>query len=70
MLVTLSLLWWGRPQKPSDVALELRFKKQLPDLERVVMMPDQDPQMSRIAADFLWKQDVNLESSRHTPNVA
>jgi hypothetical protein len=58
LLVTLSLLWWGcAPHKPSDAALELRFKKQQPDLERVVMMSDQDPQMSRIAADFLWKQD-------------
>lgn len=39
-------------------AQELRFKKQQTDLERVVMMSDQDPQMSRIAADFLWKSRV------------
>ena len=58
ILVTLSLLWWEfAPHQPSDATLESRFKEQRLDLERVVMMSDEDPQMSRIAADFLWKQD-------------
>jgi hypothetical protein len=58
VLVTISLLWWGcGPHKPSDSALESRFKKQRADLERVVMMSNEDPQMSRIATDFLWRRD-------------
>jgi hypothetical protein len=58
ILVTLSLLWWGcGPHEPSDAALELRFQEQRPELERLVDMSDEDPEMTRIADTFLWKRD-------------
>ena len=58
ILLCLSLFYCGCPAiPPSDVWLETRFKVQRHDLERIVAMSDQDPQMSRIAANFLWTQD-------------
>ena len=58
LLVAFSLVWWGLgPNKPSDSTLKSRFQKQRGDLERVVVMSAEDSQMSRIASDFLWRQD-------------
>lgn len=58
ILLTLSLLWRGYgPIPPNGQLLELRFKKQRRNLERLVTMTDQDQQMSRIAPDFLHTQD-------------
>jgi hypothetical protein len=58
ILALISLLWWLlRPNQPSDQALEQRFYKQRPVLERLVAMMDEDWQMARIADDFTWRQD-------------
>ena len=55
---TISLLAWGiAPGEPSDRTLEKRFYRQRPDLERLTAMLAEDPQMTRIAPDFLWTQD-------------
>lgn len=58
LLVAFSVQWWGcGPVQPGDWMLKLRFMRHRPELERIVAMSDEDPQMSRIAPDFLWTQD-------------
>ncbi|MHB8503060.1 MAG: hypothetical protein ACYDCG_16755 [Candidatus Acidiferrales bacterium] len=51
------LAWWVGPHEPSDKTLEKQFYRQRPNLERLTGMLAEDPQMSRIAPDFLWTQD-------------
>lgn len=58
LLLAFSVQWWGcGPVQHSDWMLKLRFMTHAPELERIVAMSDEDPQMSRIAPDFLWTQD-------------
>lgn len=58
-VVLLMSLWWAiSPHQPNDAELERQFKKHQTDLDHLVEMMDEDRQMSRIAADFTWRQDT------------
>ena len=58
-MVPLVGLWWViGPHKPSDSDLESRFLAHRAELEELVGMMETDKQMSRIANDFLWRQDT------------
>ena len=59
VLVGITLLWWScGPHQPSDATLEEQFRGHRTGLERIVAMMGEDRQMSRIAFDFLWRQDT------------
>ncbi len=57
-MVFLGGLWWVTgPHMPSDSDLEGRFATHRAELEQLVGMMETDKQMSRIADDFLRRQD-------------
>ena len=58
MLLVVGLWVLAGPHKPSDSDLESRFAAHRAELEQIVGMMETDKQMSRIANDFLWKQDT------------
>ena len=51
-----ALFFWSA-QPPSDAALQSRFEKDRPALEAIVVMMEENPHMTRIADDFLLKDD-------------
>ncbi len=57
MVLLLGLWWVTGPHKPSDSDLESRFAAHRAELEELVAMMEADKQMSRVANDFLWRQD-------------
>jgi hypothetical protein len=57
MLLVIGLWMLAGPHKPSDSDIEGRFATHRAELEQIVGMMETDKQMSRIANDFLWKQD-------------
>ena len=58
MLLVVGLWMQSGPHKPSDLDPEGRFAAHRAELEQIVGMMETDKQMSRIANDFLWRQDT------------
>lgn len=58
-LVALFFVQWQGcgPLQPGDWMLKLRYQLHRSELARIVAMLHEDPQMTRIASDFLWTQD-------------
>ncbi len=57
MILLVSLWWAFGPNQPSDAELEQQFNRHRTDLDRLIGMMNEDWQMSRIAPDFIWRQD-------------
>ena len=58
VIVQIAGLWWAcAPHQPSNAKLQHQFDKHRTDLDRLVQMMEEDSQMSRIAPEFLWRQD-------------
>jgi hypothetical protein len=67
IVATIATLFWAiSPHEPSDQALEQQFYRNRPDLERLVAMLAEDPQMIRIAPSFLLPRD---SSTWNRPDV-